>query len=242
MKWTSSLMESLDHAEVHLLLAQGQGWRPRAPGCDSAGAVQRSFPTSRPGAATERSYHTAGVRGLAQEELPHARGQGRRLRGATPPPRSSCCTGAGRQRGATPCSRSGGEAMRRYPSSKVRSSGCALLEQPWRDTPRPRQEKPKWDGRCCKRASEGRHFSQQPWSSGVVVVRWSVSNHWVNWNWTTSKLLFLSLRRTNSEVDVLHSSMQIYMETWITFIFRKFNLWKLILEEEGSLNRMILME
>ena len=24
------------------------------------------------------------------------------------------------------------------PSSKVRSSGCALLEQPWRDTPRPR--------------------------------------------------------------------------------------------------------
>ena len=32
---------------------------------------------------------------------------------------------------------------RRYPSSKVRSSGCALLEQLWRDTPRPRSEKPK---------------------------------------------------------------------------------------------------
>ena len=29
-------------------------------------------------------------------------------------------------------------AVRRYPSSKVRSSGCALLEQPWRDTPRRR--------------------------------------------------------------------------------------------------------
>ena len=29
-------------------------------------------------------------------------------------------------------------AVRRYPSSKVRSSGCALLEQPRRDTPRPR--------------------------------------------------------------------------------------------------------
>ena len=29
-------------------------------------------------------------------------------------------------------------AVRRYPSSKVRSSGCALLEQPWRDTPCPR--------------------------------------------------------------------------------------------------------
>ena len=38
--------------------------------------------------------------------------------------------GAGGLRGATPCSRSGGAAVRRYPSSKVRSSGCALLEQP----------------------------------------------------------------------------------------------------------------
>ena len=36
-------------------------------------------------------------------------------------------------RGATPCSRSGGVT-----SSKVRSTGCALLEQPWRDTPRRR--------------------------------------------------------------------------------------------------------
>jgi len=36
-----------------------------------------------------------------------------------------------------------GTAVRQYPSSKVRSSSCALLEQPWRDTPRPRQEKPK---------------------------------------------------------------------------------------------------
>ena len=25
-----------------------------------------------------------------------------------------------------------------YPTSKVRSSGCSLLEQPWRDTPHPR--------------------------------------------------------------------------------------------------------
>ena len=41
-------------------------------------------------------------------------------------------------RGATPCSRSGGAAVRRYSSSKVRSSSWALLEQPQRDTPRPR--------------------------------------------------------------------------------------------------------
>ena len=41
-------------------------------------------------------------------------------------------------RGATSRSRSGGVAMRRYPSPKVRSRGCALLEQQWRDTPCPR--------------------------------------------------------------------------------------------------------
>ena len=61
-----------------------------------------------------------------------------------PPCASSCpafqhgCAGAGGLRGATPCSRSGRVAVRRYPSSKVRSRGCALLEQPWRDTPPPR--------------------------------------------------------------------------------------------------------
>ena len=40
------------------------------------------------------------------------------------------CVGAGGPRGATPCSRSGGATVRRYPSSKVRSNGGALLEQP----------------------------------------------------------------------------------------------------------------
>ena len=64
------------------------------------------------GAVAEKSYHTSEVRGGGLEELPHPRGQGPRLRGATPP------------------SRSRGMAVRRYPLSKVRSSGCALLEQP----------------------------------------------------------------------------------------------------------------
>ena len=47
----------------------------------------------------------------------------------SPRPRSSGCTGAGEPRGAISRSRSEGMAVRRYPSSKVRSSGCALLEQ-----------------------------------------------------------------------------------------------------------------
>ena len=91
------------------------GQRPRVPGCIGTGAAKRSYATSE-------------VRGGSREELPHARGQGRQPRRATPHPRSSGCVGAGGPRGATPCSRSGGLAVRRYPSSKVRSSSCTLLE------------------------------------------------------------------------------------------------------------------
>ena len=43
---------------------------------------------------------------------------------------SGGCAGTRGPRGAIPRSRSGGAAVRRYPSSKVRSSGYALLEQP----------------------------------------------------------------------------------------------------------------
>ena len=42
-------------------------------------------------------------------------------------PYTSCFTSAGGPTGATPFSRSGGAAVRRYHSSKVRSSGCRLL-------------------------------------------------------------------------------------------------------------------
>ena len=43
--------------------------------------------------------------------------------------RSGSCM-AQQLRGATPCPRSGAVAERSYLTSKVRSSGCALLEQP----------------------------------------------------------------------------------------------------------------
>ena len=123
-------------------------------------------PHPRSGAAVERRYPANKVRDSGQEELPqapmpeagsgsreelsYAWGQGRwpggptpRLRpgaaagGPTPCPRSSGCTGAGGPRGAIPRWRSGRAVVRRYPSSKVRSS-CAFLQQPWRDTPCPR--------------------------------------------------------------------------------------------------------
>ena len=54
---------------------------------------------------------------------PNAPGQGRRAGGATPRPRSHGCAGAGGPRGTM-------AVVRRYPSSKVRSTGRALLEQP----------------------------------------------------------------------------------------------------------------
>ena len=50
-----------------------------------------------------------------REELSHVRGQGQRLRGPAPRPRNGRCAGTGGPRGATPRSKSGGVAMRRYP-------------------------------------------------------------------------------------------------------------------------------
>ena len=79
--------------------------------------------TARPrsGAAAESARLRRGRNGRV--ELPHTRSQGRQLRGATPRPRSGGCAGAGGPRGAIPRSRSGGAVVRRYPSSKLRSSG-----------------------------------------------------------------------------------------------------------------------
>ena len=59
------------------------------------------------------------------EKLPHFQGQGQWPGGVTPRPSSSGCAGARGPRGAIPRSRSRGAVVRRYSSSKVRSS--ALL-------------------------------------------------------------------------------------------------------------------
>ena len=80
------------------------------PGCDGAGVAERSYPTPevRGGSQEEQLQVQGAVAAWAQEgleELSHIEGQeGQR--------------------------RSGRAEVRRYPSSKVRSKGCALLEQP----------------------------------------------------------------------------------------------------------------
>ena len=76
---------------------QGQGQRPRVPGCDSAGAAKRSFPESK-------------VRGCGWEELP--------------PPEAR---GGGSEKiplvqGKSPRLHFTGAAMKRYPTSKVRET------------------------------------------------------------------------------------------------------------------------
>ena len=119
---------------------RGRGQKPGGPHARGA-AAKRSYPTSevrgsglecqaamaqeRPRGATPclRSGEAAG------RSDPTAQGQGQRPGGATPCPRSGGCMGTGGLREASPCSRSGGAAVRRYPSSKVRSNGCTLLEQ-----------------------------------------------------------------------------------------------------------------
>ena len=73
------------------------------------------------GAAAKRSYPTTEVRGSGRE-CQAATAQ-ERPGGATPGPRIGGCAGAGGPRGAIPRSRLGGAVVRRYRSSKVRSSG-----------------------------------------------------------------------------------------------------------------------
>ena len=75
-EWPRWTMQKRGQEEVHL--AQGQGWRLRLPGCDGAGAAERT-PRPRSGVAAETSYTTPEVRGGSREEQTHV--QEGRLRG-----------------------------------------------------------------------------------------------------------------------------------------------------------------
>ena len=129
-----------------LPLVGGQGRRP-------GGAA----PRPRPGAAAGRSFPASEARGGGREELPSprpgaaagrsypVRGQGRRLGGAAPYPRSAGCTGAGgpkelfhvQGREGWRCGdtsrpskeqrlRFVGGTLKRYPTSKVRETHVNL--------------------------------------------------------------------------------------------------------------------
>ena len=65
----------------------------------------------------ERSYPTPEVRGGGQEELPHVQGA---VTAQVQEGREELLHVQGKE----------GRPVRRYPSAKVRSSSCTLLEQP----------------------------------------------------------------------------------------------------------------
>ena len=97
-------------------LAQGQGQQQRVPCCTGTGLAERNYPRPKVRVEAERRYHMPQVRGGGRGEQPRSKEQQLHRRR--------------RAKGATPCPRSGGVAVRRYPSSKVRSSSCTLKEQP----------------------------------------------------------------------------------------------------------------
>ena len=78
------LRDSCPSGQEQLPRVRGQGWLPRVPGCDSAGAAERSYPTpeARGGGREEQPKAQGAVAVQAQEgleELFHFQGQeGRR--------------------------------------------------------------------------------------------------------------------------------------------------------------------
>ena len=70
---------------------RGQGQQPRVPGCNGAGAAERSYQHPRSGAAAERSYPVSEVRGDGRE-FQAATAQEQR-RGATARPRPGVSAG-----------------------------------------------------------------------------------------------------------------------------------------------------
>ena len=63
-----------------------------------------------------------------------------------------------------------GAALKRYPTSKVKCGGCASLDWPWGDIPRPRaKQKPQQDGRRGKFMFRIKPHSRQRCSEGLCT-------------------------------------------------------------------------
>ena len=109
-----ALREELPHVP-------GQGRRPRVPGCDGTGAVERSYPTPEArGGCWEEQPHVQGAVAVwvqeGLEELLLAQGQGQRLR-------VPGCIGTGAAERSCPTSEVRAEAGRSYHMPEVRGCG-----------------------------------------------------------------------------------------------------------------------
>ena len=94
--------EELPHVRGQGQWLRGATPRLRVPGCDSTGAVERGYPMSE-------------VRGSGWEELLPCQRTGVAAGKSYPTSKEWWLVGVGGPRGATPHSRSGGMAVRRYP-------------------------------------------------------------------------------------------------------------------------------
>ena len=91
----------------------------KVPGCNSAGTAEKSYPISRSGVAARRSYPT----------LPCPR-PGAVAGKTNPMSKEWWLHGRRRAKRSYSTLKVWRAAVSRYPLSKVRSSGCASLEQP----------------------------------------------------------------------------------------------------------------
>ena len=92
------------------------GQRPRMPGCDAVEMAERSYPSLRSGVVARSSYPKPKARASGREDQSHIQE----------------AVAAQAQVGIEELSHvegQEGQQVRRYPLSKVRSNGCALLEQ-----------------------------------------------------------------------------------------------------------------
>ena len=108
---------------------RGQGQKPGGPRARGA-AAKRSYPASevrgcrrkcQAATAHERPAPCPRPRAAAGRNYPHPRPEAAAAR-SCPRAKEPWLRGAGGPRGATPCSRLGGAAVRRYPTTKVRET------------------------------------------------------------------------------------------------------------------------
>ena len=75
---------------------QGQGQRPRVPGCNGTGTAERNYLASEVRGGSREEIPSVRGQGRRREELPCVRGQGRRPGGDTPRPKPEA-RGGGRE-------------------------------------------------------------------------------------------------------------------------------------------------
>ena len=122
------IWSSIKEKSMSWVLTQGQGQRPRVPGCVGTGAAKRGYPMSEVGAVAETSCPMPEVRGGGWEEHPPVQGAAAVLvqEGQRSYSTSRVRRGGGEEiplvQDKEQQLRFAGAALKRYPMSKVRET------------------------------------------------------------------------------------------------------------------------